>query len=68
MNLAFEEEDEAEDFYHDGQIALPKAKVINPGQPNEERGYILLQKCFHDDQPPSPCETIHLQEPTAPPP
>lgn len=34
--------------------------VINEGQENEERGYVLLERCFHDEEPPQPCETIEL--------
>jgi len=58
MQLAFTSEDEGKDFYYDGQIALPKAHTINPGQLNEERGHIILERCYHDEEPAKPCETI----------
>lgn len=57
-DLAFTVEDEANDFYHDCEVALPKASIINPDERNEERGTILLEKCFHDLNPSIPCHTI----------
>lgn len=60
-NLPFTDEDEANDFYHDCQVAIPKADTINPGQPNEEQGYIKLVKCHHDEDPNQPCELISEQ-------
>ena len=56
--LAFTIEDEATDFYHDCEIALPKASTINPNQPNIERGTIRMQKCYHDETPTKPCEVL----------
>lgn len=56
--LHFTEEDEAKDFYHDCEVALPKAETINPGQVNQEIGTILLSKCHHDEQPVLSCEQI----------
>lgn len=55
-DLVFTEEDEAKDFLHDCQVALPKSSVINPGQNNEERSTILTQNCYHDEDPVKPCE------------
>lgn len=37
---------------------MPSAVVINSGQPNEERGSITLEKCYHDETPNQPCEII----------
>lgn len=61
-DLAFTDHDEATDFYHDCQLALPKASVINPGQDNEERGSILLQVCYHDEHPTKPCEPLDYRD------
>lgn len=55
-------EDEANDFFHDCQVAIAKAITINPGQPNEQRSTASNQLCFHDLTPPGPCtivEEIH---------
>lgn len=57
-DLAFTEKDEANDFAHDCQVALPKANIINPGQENEERGYIMVEKCYHDEDPAKPCDLL----------
>ena len=57
-DMTFTIPDEAEDFYHDCQVALPKSQVINPGQDNEERSHISIHLCYHDEDPPKPCELI----------
>jgi len=62
MQLAFFKQDEAKDFYHDGEVAMPKSKVINPGQPNEEKGYIRLEKCYHDQDPVLACQILAFQQ------
>ena len=61
LDLIFTSQDEANDFYHDGEIALPKAIVLNPCQPNQECSTILIQKCFHDENPAIPCEVINQE-------
>lgn len=38
---------------------MPGAIIINPHQDNEERGYIILEKCYHDEDPTKPCEVTH---------
>lgn len=57
-DLPFTDSDEANDFYHDCQVALPKASTIHPGEETEERGTILYEQCFHDETPPKPCLVI----------
>lgn len=57
-NLNFTNEDEANDFYHDCQIALPKSETINPGQINEEKGTIHIERCHHDEHLNEHCELI----------
>lgn len=51
----FDVEDEAKDFFHDCEQTLPKATVINPGQPNQECSVADLILCHHDDHPPEAC-------------
>lgn len=53
--MFFNQEDEADDFFHDCEVALPKATVVNPGQPSQECSTADLIKCRHDDHPPEPC-------------
>jgi len=38
---------------------LSKAVIVNPGQENEQRGYLRLLKCHHDKTPSQPCEAIY---------
>lgn len=52
----FDEEDEAVDFFHDCELTLPKATIINPGQENEQPSYADLIICRHDTHPPEPCD------------
>lgn len=56
--LLFTNEDEARDFYHDCEVALPKASVINPCQFNQECSTIGYHQCFHDEHPATPCDRI----------
>lgn len=58
-DLLFTEPDEARDFYHDCEGALPKSETIHPGLPTEEIGHIILEKCFHDEEPSQPCEVLN---------
>lgn len=37
---------------------LDKAIVINQGEPDEERGYIQIEQCHHDEDPNLPCELL----------
>lgn len=56
--IPFTNQDEANDFYHDCELALPKGSTINPGRDNQEKGTILLEACYHDEEEPKGCETI----------
>lgn len=37
---------------------MANAIIINPSQLNEERGYITLEQCYHDEDPTKPCDII----------
>lgn len=63
VNLNFNREDIPERAYRDARWLLQNAIVVNPGQPNEERGYIELQQCFHDEDPTRPCVILRHVEP-----
>jgi len=60
--LNFTDEDEAEDFYHDCEVALPKSVTINPGHPDVEHGTIAIANCYHDEGTPRSCDIIEEQE------
>lgn len=57
-SLFFTLEDEARDFYHDCEVAFPKATTINPDQVNLEESVIELIECHHDEDPTSPCPLL----------
>jgi len=57
-DFVFANSDEANDFYHDCQVAFPKTSIINPGQPNEEKSSCKFQLCYHDETPTKECEVI----------
>ena len=56
--LAFTSQHPALDIINKALPHLPAAVTINPGQPNEEKGYIITEQCFHDDDPTKPCIVI----------
>jgi len=53
--MFFTDQDEAVDFFHDCEVALPKTSVINPAQENQECSRADLILCRHDDHPPEAC-------------
>lgn len=52
--------DEARDFFHDCEVALPRTVTINEGKANEEHSIATLEECFHNEPVLKPC--IVLQE------
>lgn len=62
VDLAFEEEDPALDVYDKALDHIDKAVIINPGQLNEERGYIEVQRCYHNQTPNIPCERLARED------
>lgn len=59
MTLAFPERKEAEKSIEKALDIIGYAVVIHPGEINEERGFILIEKCYHDEDPPKPCEVVY---------
>jgi len=37
-------------------------ETINKGKPNEERSRVSVEKCYHDEEPPKPCEILETVE------
>lgn len=56
--MFFKDRDEASDFFHDCEVALPKATVVKLGQTDQECSRAVWDECHHDEQPPLPCEVI----------
>lgn len=66
--MYFDVENEATDFFHDCHIALPKAIVVKPGQPDQQCSVADLLECRHDHTPPDPCSLIsHIDNCPLPP-
>lgn len=62
IDLAFTDKDPCDDILDKARDHLAQAIVINPDQLDEERGFITLEKCYHDENPARPCEVIeHLE-------
>jgi len=38
------------------------AETIRPGEPAEEKSWVGLEQCRHDEEPPGPCEEIERVE------
>lgn len=57
-SMLFVDRDEAVDFFHDCEVALPKASVIHPCQDNQEFSMTELQECHHDETPSAPCTSL----------
>lgn len=58
VDLAFPDDINPKAILAHAKSLMVGAVIINPGQPNEERGYITLEKCYHDEDPTKPCEVI----------
>lgn len=54
--LFFTKEDEAKDFYHDCEVAYPKATDINTDTVASEFSIVELIENHHDEAPTSPCD------------
>ena len=58
LDLAFADSTNPGKVRDHGKKLLSKAVIINEGQENEERGYIMVEKCYHDEDPAKPCELL----------
>lgn len=51
----FTNQDEAKDFFHDCQVALPKTTPIPSVEPYTDPCPLTYHACFHDEDPLQPC-------------
>jgi len=58
VDLAYPQDTNPKAILAHTKALMPDALNINPGQPNQEQGYIILEKCYHDEAPTKPCEII----------
>lgn len=64
IDLAFTTEDAIKDILDKTLDHLDQSLTINLNTINEERGFIIIEKCYHDEDPTKPCEVIkHIQTP-----
>lgn len=65
VNFNFTEEDEANDFFHDCEVAYPKTAVINPGDLNAEPSWADLIDNRHNEYPTPPSVILKHIPPVA---
>ena len=58
IDLAFDSEGPAQGIEGHALGVFPQAHTVNPGQPDEEKGYIIIEQCFHDEHPAQPCNIL----------
>lgn len=58
IDLAFDHPDPVNDILDKAKDHFQDAHTLNPGEPNEQRGYIISEHCFHDQSPFLPCIVI----------
>lgn len=62
LDLSFPALAPADDIWDKAMDAVDQAVPINPGSDNEERGYLRLVECFHDEDPTRPCQELRIHE------
>ena len=55
LDLAFETEAPRLALFNMARAFVSKAITINPGEENQEVGYLMTEECHHDEHPPQPC-------------
>lgn len=58
LKLDFDNLDPINDIKDKALDHFAEAKTINQGEPNEEQGFIIVQKCYHEETPVEPCEIL----------
>lgn len=62
LDLSFPSESPATDIIEEALRRLPVSVTIAPGTPLEERGYVMMELCGHDQTPPIPCVTLSQEQ------
>lgn len=58
IDLAFDSQGVAQGLENHALGVFPQAHTINPGQDEEEKGYIIVEECYHDETPHQPCDVL----------
>lgn len=59
LDLAFDSDDPLNDIKEEVLRHFDEAHTINPGTPYDERGFIIIEECQHDEDPIQPCEVVY---------
>lgn len=62
IDLFFTDQTEALKAREKALAQLPNSFTINLGMENEERGYIVVEQCFHDEDPSRDCILIEKHQ------
>ncbi len=59
IDLCFNAEDISQAVFDRAKQVLSQAvKIARQGEPTGEISFIEIHKCYHDEDPPKPCEII----------
>jgi len=59
IDLCFNAEETSQAIFDRAKQVLTKAvRIARQGEPTGESGFIEIHKCYHDEDPPKPCEVI----------
>jgi len=58
FTIFIDDESDAERIYRFLEDKRGIFKTVNKGKPEEERSSVRLERCYHDEEPPKPCEVI----------
>lgn len=58
LSLAFKQKTIPDQAAAAIKYLIDNAFIVNPHQENEERGFIELQRCYHDEDPHKPCKRL----------
>jgi len=62
LDLIFEKEEDAMEAFNFLKKRRNLFRTIKKGKPDEERSVLEIHKCYHDEEPPKPCEIIeHIE-------
>jgi len=58
FTMILDSEADAETIYRFLEDKRGIFRTIKKGKPEEERSSVRLERCYHDEEPPKPCEVI----------
>ncbi|MEM2370595.1 MAG: hypothetical protein QXH51_06805 [Candidatus Bathyarchaeia archaeon] len=58
VSFICESEETARRIYNAAKALSHFMLTIRRGEPAEERSFIILERCYHDEDPTKPCEVI----------